>query len=185
MTLLLSLLGINALLSGTLAVLHRLEHLLGILLTHAALLLLLLLVLILILVLILLILILLILILFVLILLVLVLILVLIFILVLILVLILILVILVLVLILILVLVLLLLLQLGKTQVLARMFIIGIATQGVLVELYSLVILLTAVGDVTQVITSFATQLFVLCTLGKIGEDALGLLHRVLVVIFL
>ena len=87
--------------------------------------------------------------------------------------------------ILILVLVLLLLLQLGKTQVLARMFIIGIATQGMLVELYSLVILLTAVGDVTQVIASFTTQLFVLCTLGKIGEDALGLLHRVLVIIFL
>ena len=48
-----------------------------------------------------------------------------------------------------------------------------------------LVILLTTVGNVTQVIAGLATQLLVLCALGKVGEDALGLFHGVLVVILL
>ena len=53
------------------------------------------------------------------------------------------------------------------------------------VELYCLAIVLTAIGDVAQVITGFTAQLLVLSTLGEVGQDALGLLHRVLVVIFL
>ena len=54
-----------------------------------------------------------------------------------------------------------------------------------LVELYRLVILLTAVGDISQVIACLSTQIFVLCALGEVGENALGLLHGILVVIFL
>ena len=190
MTLLLSLLGVDALLGGTFTVLHGLEHLLGILLAHAALLLLLLLLLlilvllILVLVLFVLILLILILVLFILIL-IFVLVLILILVLILVLVLVLILIVLVLVLVLILIQVLLLLLELGKTQVLTRLVVIRVAAQGMLVELHGLVILLAAVCDITQVIAGLAAQLLVLCALGKVGKDALGLLHGILVVILL
>ena len=91
----------------------------------------------------------------------------------------------VLILILVLVFILFLLLELGQTQVVASLLVIRVATQGMLVELDRLVILLTAVGDIAQIITCLATQLLVLCALGKVGEDALGLFHGVLVVIFL
>ena len=150
MTLLLSLLRIDALLCGTFAVLHGLEHLFSILLAHADLLLLLLLlvlILILVLVLILLVLVLLI---FILVLIVLVLIFVLIFV-VLILVLIVLILILVLVLVvfvLILVFVLLLLFELGQTQVVPCLLVIRVAAQGVFVELYRLVILVATVSNI-------------------------------------
>ena len=183
MTLLLSLLRVDALLGGALAVLHGLEHLLGILLAHAALLLLFLLILfILILILVLLILVLVLILIFVFVLiLILVLILVFVFVLILILIFVLVLVVLVFVF----VLVLLLLFELSQTQVLTCLIVIGIATQGMLVELDGLAIVLTAIGDVAQVIAGLAAQLLVLGSLGQISEQSLGLLHRVLVIVFL
>ena len=176
MPLLLGLLCVDALLCGPFTVLHGLEHLLGILLAHAALLLLLPLLVLILLILILLV--------FILVfILILVLILILVFILIFILIFILVLV--VLILILVFVFILLLLLELGKAQVVTCLLVIGVATQGVLVELYSLVILLSSIGDVAQIIAGFAAQLLVLCPLGEVGEQALGLLHRVLVIVLL
>ena len=65
------------------------------------------------------------------------------------------------------------------------LFVIGIATQGLLVEFHRLAILLAAIGNVTQVIAGLAAQLLVLGTLCQVGEQAFGLLHRVLIIILL
>ena len=83
------------------------------------------------------------------------------------------------------VLVLLLLLELSQAQVVTCLLVIGVAAQGVLIEFYRLAVILTAIGDITQVIGGLATQLLVLSALGQIGEDALGLVHRVLLVVLL
>ena len=79
----------------------------------------------------------------------------------------------------------LLLLELGKAQVAAGLLVIRVAAQGLLVALYSLIILLPAIGDIAQVIAGFATHLLVLRALGQVGKEPLGLLHRVLVIILL
>ena len=169
-------------LGGAFAVLHRLEHLLGILLTHAALLLLLFLLVLLLLILILLVLVLV----FVLVLLILIFVLVLVFVLILVLVFIILILVLILVFVLILVvliLVLLLFLELGQAQVVTGLVVIGVAAQGVLVEFYRLAVVLAAIGDIAQVIAGLAAQLLVLSAFGKIGEQSFGLLHRVFLVV--
>ena len=186
MALLLRLLGVDALLGGTFAVLHRLEHLLGVLLAHAALLLLLLLLLVLFILILVLVLFVLILLILVLLVLILVLVLVLVFVLILVLILVLVFVlILVFILVLVFVLILLLFFELGEAQVVTRLVVVGVTAQGVLVELYRLAVVLAAVGDVAQVITGLAAQSLVLCAFCQIGEDTLGLLHRILVVLLL